>query len=50
MLAIAAARSDIELTTEAIGQYLFQNGYAAKSKFAQLSDVAAMAKTLRKEP
>lgn len=50
MLAIAAARSDIELSPEAIGQYLFQNGYAAKSKFSQLSDVAAMAQTLRKEP
>ncbi len=50
MLAIAAARSDIELSPEAIGQYLFQNGYAAKSKFSQLSDVTAMAQTLRKEP
>ena len=50
MLAIAAARTDIELTLEAIGQYLFQSGYTAKSRFPQLSDVAAMAHTLRKEP
>ena len=49
MLAIAAARAEIELTPEAIGQYLFHNGFAAKSKFTQLSDVTAMAQTLRKE-
>ena len=49
MLAIAAARADIELTPETIGKYLFQNGFAAKSKFTQLSDVTAMAQTLRKE-
>ena len=49
MLAIAAAKTDLELTPETIGAYLFQNGYAAKSKFGQLDEVAAMAKTLRKD-
>lgn len=49
MLAIAAAKTDLELTPETIGKYLFQNGYAAKSKFGQLDEVAAMAKTLRKD-
>lgn len=50
MLAIAAAKTDLELTPETIGAYLFQNGYAAKSKFGQLGEVAAMAKSLRKDP
>ena len=50
MLAIAAAKTDLELTPETIGAYLFQNGYAAKSKFGQLDEVAAMAKSLRKDP
>lgn len=50
MLAIAAAKTDLELTPETIGAYLFQNGYAAKSKFGQLDEVVAMAKSLRKDP
>lgn len=50
MLAIAAAKTDLELTPEIIGAYLFQNGYACKSKFGQLDEVAAMAKSLRKDP
>ena len=49
MLAIEAARSDIELSRENIGQYLFDRGYMAKSKYAKLGDITQQALQLRKE-
>lgn len=49
MLAIALARTDVELTTEVIGQYLFNTGYMAKSKYAKLGEIAQRASELRKE-
>lgn len=49
MLAIAIARTDTELSPEVIGQYLFNTGYMAKSKYAKLGETAQRALELRKE-
>lgn len=49
MLAIALARTDVELSSEVIGQYLFNTGYMAKSKNAKLGEIAQRASELRKE-
>lgn len=49
MLAIALARTDLELSSEVIGQYLFNMGYMAKSKYAKLGEIAQRASELRKE-
>lgn len=49
MLAIALARSDVELSSKVIGQYLFNVGYLAKSKNAKLDEIAQRALKLRKE-
>lgn len=49
MLAIAVARADADLSTESIGQYLFNTGYVAKSKYAELGEIAQRASELRKE-
>lgn len=49
MLAIALARTDVELSSEVIGQYLFNAGYMAKSKYAKLGEIAQRASELRKE-
>ena len=49
MLAIALARTDVELVPEVIGQYLFNTGYMAKRKYAKLGEIAQWASELRKE-
>lgn len=49
MLAIALARTDVELSSEVIGQYLCNTGYMAKSKYAKLGEIAQRASELRKE-
>ena len=49
MLAIALARADVELLPDVIGQYLFDTGYMAKSKYAKLGEIAQRALELRKE-
>lgn len=49
MLAIALARTDVKLSSEVIGQYLFNTGYMAKSKYAKLGEIAQRASELRKE-
>lgn len=49
MLAIACARADIELSPQVIGQYLFDVGYLAKSKYTKLGEIAQQALKLRKE-
>ncbi len=49
MLAIALARTNVELTPEIIGQYLFDTGYMAKRKYARLGKIAQQALALRKE-
>jgi len=47
MLAVAAARADIALTTEDVGAFLFASGYMAKRKYAGLSNIVERAKGLR---
>ena len=47
MLAIALARSGIDLTVETAGKYLFNNGYLAKSKYSSLGEIVEEAKGLR---
>lgn len=49
MLAIALARTDVELSPEVIGQYLFNTGYMAKSKYAKLGEIAQRASELREK-
>ena len=49
MLAIALARSDIDLDSGSAGQYLFDNGYLAKTKYAALERITEQAKQIRKE-
>lgn len=49
MLAIALARADVKLTSEAIGQYLFSTGYISKRKYAKLDEIAHRSEELRKE-
>lgn len=49
MLANALARTDVELSPEVIGRYLFNTGYMAKSKYAKLGEIAQRASNLRKE-
>ena len=49
MLAIALARTDVELSPQAVGQYLFNTGYLAKSKYVNLSEISQRAIELRKE-
>lgn len=49
MLAIALARTDVELVPEISGQYLFNTGYMAKSKYAKLEEITKRAMALRKE-
>ena len=48
MLAIVIAKSDVELTVEAVGQYLYENGYMAKRKYAKYPVVIQRASDLRK--
>ena len=49
MLAIALARTDVELSPAVVGPYLFSTGYMAKSKYAKLSEIVQRASELRKE-
>ena len=49
MLAITLARTDVELSPEIIGQYLFNTGYMAKRKYAKLDEIVQRASELRKE-
>ena len=48
MLAVALARTEIELSPEIIVQYLFNTGYSAKSKYTKLDEIAQRAAELRK--
>lgn len=49
MLAIALARADVELSPEICGQYLFNAGYTAKSKYAKLDEIVQQAYKIRNE-
>ena len=49
MLAIALARSGVDLTESIAGQYLCNSGYTAKSRFSNLENIVQKAIELRKE-
>lgn len=49
LLAQAAARAKIELSTEAVGQYYFETGYMGKRKFSDLESIVERAKALRED-
>lgn len=49
MLAIAVARTDVELQPDVVGHYLFNTGYLSKSKYAKLYDITQQALGLRGE-
>lgn len=49
MLAVALARTNVELTPEVIVQYLYNAGYIAKRTYAKLDEIAQQALNLRKE-
>lgn len=47
LLAETAANADIELTEEAVGTYLFDNGYISKSKSSNIMTIVANAAQIR---
>lgn len=49
MLSEAAAKADIELTPDAVGEYLFTNGFTAKRKYSSMPKIIEMAKKIREE-
>lgn len=49
LLAQAVARSKIRLEEDEVGQFLFEAGYMAKSKFSWTADIAERAKQIREE-
>ncbi|MEI3119394.1 MAG: hypothetical protein V8S86_00040 [Eubacteriales bacterium] len=49
MLCETAAKANVPLTTEAVGQYFFENGFTAKRKFSSLPEIIEKAITLREE-
>lgn len=49
MLIEAAAAADIKLTPEAVGEYLFTNGFTARRKYSNMPEIIEKAKTIREE-
>lgn len=49
LLAQAAARAKIELSTETVGQYYFETGYMGKRTFADLESTVERAKAIRED-
>lgn len=49
MLCEAVAKADIDLTAEAVGEYLFTNGYTARRKYASMPEIIKKAKIIREE-
>lgn len=49
LLCLAAARADVPLTLEHLGEYFFTNGYTAKRKYAHLMQIVDKASVLREE-
>ena len=47
MLVKVVAKSNVDLTAEDVGKYLFNNGYTAKSKMAALNDIVEKARAIR---
>mgnify|MGYP000202440082 CR=1 FL=1 len=49
MLCEAAAMSDIDLEPEAVGEYLFTNGFTAKRKYSSMPEIIEKANIIREE-
>lgn len=49
MLCEAVAKADIDLTPEAVGEYLFTNGYTARRKYSSMPEIIEKAKIIREE-
>lgn len=49
MLAMELARSDTELSSDTVGEYLFNTGYMAKRKYSKFDEITQKAIELRKE-
>lgn len=49
LVAIALARTNVELSPKISGQYLFKKGYMAKSKYTKLDEIIQQALKLRNE-
>lgn len=49
MLCEAAAKSNEDLTVEAVGNYFFNNGFTAKRKYSNLPEIIERAKITREE-
>ena len=49
MCARALAKEKVDLTVEAAGRYLCDEGYLAKSKYARMGDIVERARELREE-
>ncbi len=49
MLCEAAAVADVELTPEAVGEFFFANGYTAKRKYSNMTEILEKAQTIREE-
>lgn len=49
LLAQAVARAKIEVNPDTVGQYLYDTGYMARSKFNMLSDIVERAQQIREE-
>ena len=49
MLSEAAAETGIELTPESVGEYLFTNGFTARRKYSNMSEIIEKAKIIREE-
>lgn len=49
ILSEAAAEADIKLTPEAVGEYLFTNGFTAKRKYSSMPEIIERAKNIREE-
>lgn len=49
LLAQAAARAKIEVSTETVGQYYFETGYMGKRTFADLASTVERAKAIRED-
>ena len=49
MLSEAVAKADIELTSEAVGEYLFTYGFTARRKYSNMPEIIERAKSIREE-
>lgn len=49
MLCEAVAIADVNLTPEAVGEFLFANGYTAKRKYSNMAEILEKAQTIREE-